>query len=433
MRIGRREFLSVAAVSGAAPFIVTKPLAGLGKKRKFHFKPYRNGQTLCPVTQVTPGDGYYIHTFFDRSPLSPSGRYLVCLKMPFQDRAPGPLDTAEICVVDTHEQTIESVYVTSGWDAQTAAHQQWGRTDRYLYFDDKRNHHAITVKLDMETRKTEAFDGPLYQIAPDESYALSADLTIIGDTQPGYGIIVDPKHARTPPAGASEKEGLWMTDMRTGKKSLLMSMAQVCESLPDKQQFQDRTFYAFHVKFNRNGSRIQLVVRALKPDTPQRHMIVTFRPDGSDFHVALPHTVWSAGGHHRDWHPDGENITMNLVVDGKMRFCQFRYDGSGFKVLRDDLICGGHPSVHRDGRWVVSDAYTNEPSALPNGEVPIRWFDLDSDYVSSLCTIWTLGKDDVGRCDPHPAWSHDFNKVSFNGAPDGKKQVFVADVGKLLY
>jgi hypothetical protein len=429
--VTRRKILAGATAFAAAPYVLCRPLLGEAKKKSFAFKTYRKGKTLCPITQVTPGDGFYIHTFFDRSPLSPSGRYLVCLKMPFQDRAPGPSDTAEICLVDMREQTIESVYTTSGWDAQTAAHQQWGRTGRYLYFNDKRDHHAVTVRFDVQTRKAEKFDGPLYQISPDESYALSADLTIIGDTQPGYGIIVDPKYRKVP-VGASDKEGLWRTDLRTGKKSLLLSMAQVYEALPDKKDFEGRTFYGFHVKFNRDGSRIQLVIRTLKPNTPQKRMVVTFRPDASDFHVALPYTIWAPGGHHPDWHPDGENITMNIVRDRVMRFCEFRYDGADFQVLRKDLVGGGHPSIHRDGRWLVSDAYTNEPCVLPNGEVPIRWIDLRSSYESRLCSMWTLGKGGVGRCDPHPAWSFDYTRVSFNGAPEGKKQVFVADVSRLL-
>ena len=51
-----------------------------------------------------------------------------------------------------------------------------------------------------------------------------------------------------------------------------------------------------------------------------------------------------------------------------------------------------------------------------------------------VTTIFTLGNvnPSVLRLDAHPAWSCDGKKVSFNGAPEGRRQVFVADLSRLL-
>src|SRR5512140_1464568 len=103
-------------------------------KKPVEFRPYRPGKTLGPVTCVTPDDGFYIHTFFDVCPWSPSQRYLACLRLPFQDRKPDWRDTADVCVIDLAERTIRTVYTTSAFGMQTGAQVQWGSTDRHLYF-----------------------------------------------------------------------------------------------------------------------------------------------------------------------------------------------------------------------------------------------------------------------------------------------------------
>jgi len=106
--------------------VTLKTKMELYRKKRVTFRSYRQGRTLCPVTIVTPPDRPFIHTFFDICPWSPSGRYLLCLMLPFENREPRAENRAGICVIDLQEKTIECVYETRGWAMQVAAHQQWG-------------------------------------------------------------------------------------------------------------------------------------------------------------------------------------------------------------------------------------------------------------------------------------------------------------------
>ncbi len=427
-KVSRRSF---CALTASAPFV--NVLKSYSSEYPYEFKPYRPDQTLCPIHKVTPEDGVYIHTFFDRSPISPDGQYLVCLRMPFQDRMPKPGEKAEVCLIDLKKQKIETLYATDGWEPQTAAHQQWGPSGKYIYFGDVEDHRPVTVRFDIKNRSYDIFDGPLYQISPDERYAASVDLAMIGQTQGGYGVIVKDQYIKEMQPGASPNEGLWVTDLKTGKKKLLVSMAQCYELLPNKDQYKGGTFFGFHVKYNRQGTRMMLVVRNRPPEGGYEPSLVTFKPDGSDLKLALANEVWGLGGHHPDWHPNGTHITHNLHIGEKMRFCQFKYDGSDFELLSHKLVGGGHPSFHVDGRYMVSDAYIHEDFTTEDYEVPIRWLDMKNETEKYLCTIFTF-KEHKGvlRCDPHPAWSFDFNKISFNGVDQGKKSIYVADVSDLV-
>jgi hypothetical protein len=390
---------------------------------------------------VTPDDGFYIHTFFDVCPFSPSERYLACLRLPFQDRLPDWRDTADVCVIDLKDRTIQTVYTTSAFGMQTGAQVQWGKTDRFLYFNDKSDSaggHAVAIRLDWQSGKAEELEGPIYHMAPDESAIISFNLDLINHVQDGYGCVVQPRNKLKLPAGAAKDQGLWRTDLKTGKKKLLVSLADLYEALPEKDLYKGLAFYLFHSKYNPQGTRIMQVVRARDPESEegkyQWGILTTFDADGSNIRVAITPQFWKRGGHHPNWHPDGERLLMNLTPEDKLRFCLFLYNGADLRVLGKDVPGSGHPAYEKTGRYICTDSYPREPVAGPGQEVPIRLFDTAQQKDHKVTTIFTLGSvnPSVLRLDPHPAWSRDGRKVCFNGAPEGRRQIFIGDFSNLL-
>lgn len=416
------------------------------REKDVEFRPYRPGKTVGKVTCVTPDDGHYIHTFYDVCPFSPSQKYLAVSRLPYQDREPVLGDKADVCVIDLEKQTIRTVYSTKAWGFQLGANLNWGASDRYLYTNDVIDGSAVCVRIDIGSGDTHAFSGPMYHIAPDESCVAGFPLDLINATQLGYGVPLASGAKAWLPPGAADDEGIWKTDLTTNKKTLLMSLADMARAVPDGFPCADGTFYFFHTKFNKQNSRILQVMRCLcapefndissaeSRNTPRRfNMLFTFKPDGSEIRQAVSQKQWAAGGHHPNWHPDGEHVIMNLTPawlgDQTMRFCMFRYDGTEFRVLAKDLPGSGHPSMEPQGRYLITDAYPHEPIALSNGEVPIRLVDVQNGKEEAVCYIYTMGQGlESLRLDPHPAWSRDYKKVCFNGAPNGRRQVFIADL-----
>ncbi|HHN46252.1 MAG TPA: hypothetical protein ENN09_02320 [Planctomycetes bacterium] len=401
-------------------------------KRTCDFVPYTERSPLCPVERVTPHDGLYIHRFFDTSPWSASGRFLVCLKLPFQDHEPGPEDYADVCVIDLVQQTIEPVYPTRGWGMQTGAHQAWGADDDMLYFNDKLDGLPVGVKLDLRTGKARMLEGTIYMLSPDCSQAISPCLIRTNHTQRGYGVSVAQERDVSQPQGASETDGIFRTNLDTGRQTLLLSLAEIFEALPDKDDYAGDTFYGFHVKYNPQGTRIMFVVRTIHPGKPMKKMLITCDADGKNVRVAVHWKVWNQG-HHPNWHPDGERVLMNLdATGGGMRFYEARFDGANPRIIAPAIMGSGHPSWHSEGRFIVTDAYPNEPMAR-KGWVPIRLIDVAEQQEYNVCWIWTLGPNlGVLRCDPHPAWNRDFTKVCFTGAPEGVRQLFIADLAAFI-
>jgi len=407
-------------------------------KKSFDFKPYVDSETLAPVIQVTPEDGYYVHTYYDVCSLSPSQRFLAVTRLPYQDRIPalGDGDTADVCVIDLQEQTIETVYSTRSWGFQVGANLNWGATDRNLYTNDVIGNAAVCVGIDLETDKAVAFDGPMYHIAPDESCVAGFPLELLNITQQGYGVpSEDPDNPRKLPPGAATDEGVWRTDLETGEKRLLYSLADVAARIPQPSPREGGTFYFWHTKFNRQGSRIMQVLRCLFPDGwgSENAMVFTLDADGSNIQYTPSDPVWGQRGGHPNWHPDGEHLIRNLRPDGKnLRFCKIRYDGSEVTVLSEKFTGGGHPTVEPAERFCITDEFP-----FHNGQkVSIRLIDLVAGEEISVCTLPTLKRQGLKhsalRLDGHPFWSRDYKKICFQAAPKGARQIFMADLSEIV-
>lgn len=413
------------------------------------FPAYTEFAPRVPVYCVTPQGSGYIHRYYDSSPISPSGRYLALTRLPFEDRLPSPGDVAEIVVVDLHTGETRTVADTRGWDVQLGAHLQWGADDHTLLYNDldTRDWVPFGVRLDPASGTSNRLGGTVYSVSPDGRWTVSPCLRRIGVTQRGYGVVV-PHRYIPETVGAAPDDGIWLTDLETGDTRLLVSTERiVAEIAPALGVVRGRRgdWYGFHVKWNPQGTRIMFVLRWLPRSwlpwkRKKRHgtkQVITLDADGSNARVAVTAERWARGGHHPNWCPDGEHVLMNLNTQGDgLRFARLTRDGADCETLVPALRGSGHPSLHRDGRYLLTDAYVTEPLAFGDGTAPIRFVDLRTGTDTKLVRIRTRPEAErrtgALRVDPHPAWDRSFTRITFNACPGGARQVFVADLHEAL-
>jgi Tol biopolymer transport system component len=416
------------------------------------FSAYTTFSPAIPVQCVTPEAGAVIHRFYDTSPISPSGRYMALLRLPCEDRVPRLGEAAHALLIDLQTGTERMLSETRAWDTQLGAQVQWGDDDSVLYFNDldPQSWEPFGVRMDLESGETKKLKGTVYNISPDGRWIASPCLRRTARTQLGYGVRMPDGHVPEN-HGAPEDDGIFVTDAQTGECRLVLSLKQLVNACAHFQQprYKDGDFYGFHTKWNPQGTRLMFVVRWAPrqerswlpwkkakpiPKTQILKHVVTMAADGSNVHVALPDTEWSAkGGHHPNWCPDGEHILMNLNLNGHgLRFVTVRYDGTGLRTLHPDISGSGHPTMHADGRHILTDAYPEEPVSFGDGTIPIRWINIETGRETTLvrikCQPAFLGNRKEMRLDAHPAWSHDFRRIVFNGCPDGTRRVYMADM-----
>jgi len=421
------------------------------------FTRYTDYDPLVPVWNVTPDFERCIHRFHLSSPFSPSGRYMGLTCLQSEDKKPKPGDVADILLVDLETGEQKIIAKTIGWDTQLGAQVQWGATDKELYFNDVNpdTWMPFAVKMNPLTGEKQNLDGAIYDISPDGKWGVRTSLRRIGATQAGYGVIV-PKENIPLNKGIVDNDGVYVVNTESGENKMIASYKTIVEqALPkiDVSRYGPGDFYGFHTKFNAKSDRIMLVLRYMPyNDKKRKPMLITMTREGKDIRVAIPASEWAdKGGNHPNWHPDGENVFLNLSItekpaDGDITkenwmYVQARYDGSERKIMTEVQANHGHPAVHRDGKYMISDVYPREVIAYGDGTVPLYLVDIENHTSQTILRLDAVtkhfdhdfNKAKSMRVDLHPAWdSSGYKRVAINGVVDGTRRVFVVDLSSVL-
>jgi Tol biopolymer transport system component len=413
------------------------------------FPRYTDFGPKVPVWCVTPNEGRCIHRFFDTSPFSPSGRYMAFFRVPYEDHTPEPGDAGQVVLVDLHTAAERVVADSRGWELQMGANLQWGADDETLFFNDVDTARwaAFSWKLNPHTGERHKLAGCVYQASPDGRKLASANMRAMRRTQEGYGVVVPDELVPSNP-GFSDTDGLFITDTETGECELLVSIKQFmeeCTPALDPEEYANGECYGFHTKWNPQGDRLIFTTRWFPVDQPHRfntlhHGVVRFnvftlKADGTEIYDAVSAEQWDKGGHHINWYPDGRQLSMNLnIYRNGLKLVKVNYDGSDLGLITDKVPGSGHPSVHPDGRHIVSDAYIGEPVGFEDGTVPIRLIDLETGSDTCIVRIDTRQpyKGSPLRIDPHPAWDREWKRIALNVYLGGARRVLVADLSDVV-
>lgn len=406
------------------------------------FPRYTDFDSSVPVWCITPDIDGCVHRFFDASSVSPSGRYVAITRFRFEDRMPVPGDACDIVLVDLHTGEQKIIAESHGFDTQLGAQVQWGATDEQLFFNDMDCDawEPFGVLHNPLSGDSQKLSGTVYMASHDGTRVASTCLKRTGLTQAGYGVLVPEAHVPVN-VGAVDDDGLSITDLATNTTRLVASYKQILDTATpayDPALYEGRGWYGFHVKWNLQDNRILMVVRCIVPDksVPERRSIISMADDGSDIRVGVSEELWAPGGHHPDWHPDGESITMNLKQDGqRLDLIRIGIDGTGLEKLTT-VQGSGHPTLHPNKRHILTDVYLHEKLTFGDGTGPIRWIDCETDTEEHIIRINNdppyPGPKKELRIDPHPAWDRDYKRIVFNGCDNGVRRVYLADLTEKL-
>jgi len=442
--LSRRQFLLTSA--GFSVILISPEIWSCfrpkNKKQSYDFRTYKSEGQLTPITIVTPEHGNFVHTYFDVTPFSPSGRYMVTSKLPFHDHLPELGVAADVCVIDLLEQTIETVYSTKTWGFQTGTNAQWGKSDRYVYTNDLIDSKAVMIQIDLQNGDIKAYSRSMYNIAKNGEYGIGFPLELLNATQQGYGMpSPEVNNPKTLTKQAHKNEGLWRTNIKTGKSELLYSLYDIASLVPEQMPEPDGIYYFWHSKYNNQCTRIMQVLRCIFPGfdggSARNPMLFTTDAEGRNIKFTHHNPVWDYPlGGHPNWHPDGEHIIRNMKVDDVTRICQFKYDGSDFKPLSETFKASGHPSIESSGRYVITDKRINKNDGT--AIMHLLLIDTHTDQTVKICTAPTVYTENLTgairalRLDGHPSWSRDYKKVSLQATSNGRRQLYVVDMEKII-
>ncbi|MBL8210993.1 MAG: hypothetical protein JNK87_09795 [Bryobacterales bacterium] len=315
------------------------------------------------VEQITFGPKHHVFGYIGHvrnMAFNGDGRYIVSLRMDFQNRMPKADDAAEIVLIDTKNGYRESIIDrTRAWNFQQGTMFYWNpkmpKTELIFNDRDPQTGKVFAVLFDiakMKRIREYRYDdtpfgnsgvaqnggsflginyGRLAKLRPVTGYPESFDWT--GDTD-----------------NAPENDGVFIADITTGQKRLLVSFKQLADVIrPVRPDVDTMPLFINHTLWSRTDARIYFFVRGSFEVKGKRIDIpFTIHPDGTGLTMHSQHI----GGH-----PEWESATGIIgSVGGK----QVIYDVDKKEVVEvlgdGDTFPepGGDVALSPDSKWLVN-------------------------------------------------------------------------------
>lgn len=400
-----------------------------------------------PITRVSdPGSmGHRIYTgffFYDVLQFDATGRYLLGMRVYFQDRVVSPTDRAEIGYIDLQDGfKWTRIGETTAWNWQQGARLQWRPGSDEIVWNNRSEDGKkyVCSVYNFRTGKRRTLPRTIYQFSPDGAMALTQDFQRMAHGGTSYLGIEDIYESQYAPS----ETGIWKMNMDTGEDKLIMSLARMADVVYPKGHPSSGHFYFFREGWNPSGTRF---VVFLKDPLNGLDKAYSMTSDGTDvryLYDAPTHHSWQDNDHVLDW----GNHTPTGGDSPLAGYFLFKDDGTGRapKLVWRAQYDGHGSYLPRPGSdWIISDTYNingfqylymyHRPTevfvplaklrATASTEcVPLA---TEKPTTSTMCS-------EIFRVDLHPRFSRNGRMVSIDSTYEGLgRQMYIVDIGRIL-
>ena len=258
-KLTRRKFLQYTA--GSVLALTALP----GYATEANSKP----EELPPIRAITRGPKFHWFSYYDKLQFDPSCRYALGMEVDFEHRSPKPNDVISIGMVDLKDNDR---WLTLGqsrsWCWQQGCMLQWlPGSKNQIIWNDRQDNRFVCHILNVFTGKKRTLPYPIYTISPDGRTAVAPDFRRIQDMRPGYGYsgLPDPNKDDLAP----KDSGIFRIDLETGKKDLIISIADIAKFGQIPGEPKEPKHYFNHLLFNTDSSRFIFLHRwRANPSSP---------------------------------------------------------------------------------------------------------------------------------------------------------------------
>lgn len=354
-----------------------------------------------PVSAVA--GRHSIHAYFNVSPESPDGRFVLFYVSTEDDAETGDLVIQERA---TGKETVVARDIQTE-DAHRAACQQWMEGGRTIVYHDFRDGRWTVVAIDRESLKPRV-------LAQDRQLGFGAAM---GSQVPLYGCHWKPGAHRD----------LEFVDLRTGAIRTVVEVDDVAALQPDWVR----------ETLPENGQPLSIFFPVVSPDGRKVFFKLargsggdTFKSSKAsvregkfvyDLEEGKPIRFYPQWGH-PSWHPDSRRILEkgNILFDAQ--------DGQGRKLAP---IPTDHPSFGPDGSVFVSDGKVTKADYAVTGNLVVTVGSATSDDAVRIdLSKSTAGARTWRKSHPHPVFSPDGRRIYYNVNAGSWTELRVAETTK---
>ena len=359
-----------------------------------------------------------------------TGRYLLGMRVYFQNRVVEPTDRADIGYIDLKDGfKWTKIGETMAWNWQQGARLQWRpRADEIVWNDRSNDGKKYVCRVyNFRTGKRRTLPRPVYDLSRDGATALTHDFERIKHYGTEYVGIEDLYQNQYAPS----KTGVWKMNMDTGKAKLIMSLAGIAAIAYPNGIPSSGCLYFFREGWNPSGTRFIAFIK--DPENGGfKDKAFSMTSNGTDVRY-----LYNNPSHH-SWQDD------NYILDfGKHTppgggsplagYFLFKDDGTGrAKELlwaTDSSKFNGHDSYVSGpgGDWIISDTYSIE------GFQYLFLYHRPTKLFVPLAKLKSTAGEGIHRVDLHPRLSRDGRIVSIDATHEGLgRQMYIIDISHIL-
>src|SRR6185503_18564722 len=214
------------------------------------------------VSDAGSGDhrAYTGFFFYQCLQFDSTGRYLLGMRVYFQNRPVQPSDRADIGFIDLKEgDKWTKIGESTAWKWQQGSRLQWRPGSEEIVWNDRSDDGKKYVArvYNFRSRKTRTLPRPIYDLAPDGSTALTHDFERMKHSGTDYAGIDDIYKDQFAPS----KTGIWNMNMDTGKSELIMTLEKMAGIAHPNGRPASGCLYFFREGWNPSGTRFIAFVK----------------------------------------------------------------------------------------------------------------------------------------------------------------------------
>lgn len=386
----------------------------------------RKGNFISCKSSLKEG---YFFGFHDVCPFSSDDSKVLANKLSFDLRMPKKGDSIDVGYFKFKNGELgDFVKLSSSiaWNYHKGCRLQWVDDNRII-FNTSLNNKLVSKIIDVNTKEENIITTPIDTVYKSETECVAATFSY-GRLQlcmPGYHYPYDDESFKS--SKYPSETGLFLLDLNTGKKELLINLADLAKEFcnDDPEQYYH---YVTHTEFSKDGRYLSFLYRRMIDggDINRRITKILVYDRLLEKVIELPTQV---SGSHYVWNNKNQ-IIASCIINNKS--CHVLYDITNvenYNLISPSILNqDGHQTFITDDKF-ITDTY---PDKWRQCQLYIA--DVDSKSVKRILSINSpkkfLSKTvyNYTDCDLHPRVSHSGKYVCCDVVYTGKRSLFIMNI-----
>ncbi|MFW5983019.1 MAG: hypothetical protein ACOCQ4_00845 [bacterium] len=389
---------------------------------------FRNHSVRSKVFFLTDYDNAVFFGYHDKTPFSSDNSRILAMSVKASDqRADSECTSMKLGYFEKDASgrfcnKFIPFSETTTWGWQQGCMLQWNPSDpdNEVVFNKLIDGKYGAVIFNLKTKQNiKKFDMPVYSVSSDGKFAVTLNFSRLGRLRPGYGYRLLPD--KTNDQDAPRDDGLFLMDLNSGEKFLLLNLADLADEISRK----NCQHYVNHATFSPDGKRIVFFHLWVDQAENRNMRFLCYNLESKCIEkIEIKDKV-----SHYCWHSDSKILAT--VQSGKINNWQFFFytlneknvwektpafvgmntDGHPMKspVEEEMFVSDSRLNRFREDQVVLFNPYNYKTLKVARFVIPFQY-------------------NGIVRCDLHPRWDREGRYVVVDTIKKGKRAMAVIEI-----